>query len=417
MKNRSIKQRLQDKAGTHLGRILVLTGARQTGKTTLVQAGFDDYVYISLEDPVARPDFLALSGPDWYRQYPMAVLDEVQKAPRLIESVKAVYDRYDDARYILLGSSQILLMEKVKESLAGRAALAELYPFTLPEMLTSSWSDPVVDSRLIQWLRDRDHDTDVFSGIPRHDDRQANVRLALRDYLEFGAMPTVVDDRLSPEEKNDWLADYNRTYLQRDVRDLVNLRELEPFVRAHRTLSELTGRLVNVDNLATRAGIAPKTAKRFISYLEMSYQVILLQPWTRNPTKRLAKTPKLHFLDPGVQRAVLNRRGSITGEEFESAVVSEIHKQIKNNRIPVDIYHLRTSDGREVDLLLELDEGFVAIEIKMAARVSSTDARHLRDLGAILDKPVLHAFLLSSDERIQTMGDGITAMPVGWFLS
>ena len=416
MKNRSLLAGLQQKSVSKFGRIMALTGARQTGKTTLIRAGFGDYAYLSLEDPVVRPDFLALSAAQWQQQYPVAILDEVQKAPALVESIKATYDLYADTRYILLGSSQILLMEKIRESLAGRVSLVELYPLTFTEMLTDSWDDPVVESRLIQWLRNGTP-AHFLMGIPGQETRYAQVRRLLDDYLQFGAMPALADENLEAEEKYEWLANYIQTYLQRDVRDLANLRELEPFVRAQRTLSGITGGILNLANLANQAGITTRTAKRFVTYLEISYQIVLLQPWFRNLNKRLSKSPKVHFVDPGVQRALLGRRGLPTGREFESAVISEIYKQTRNSRMPVTFYHLRTADGREIDLLLETEAGFIPIEIKMTERVSSADARHLRQLDDILDKPVLHALVLSNDGRIQKLDEGITAAPVAWFLS
>ena len=415
MKNRASLAYLQQKATSRLGRIMVLTGARQTGKTTLVQAGVTGYEFLSLEDPVTRPDFLALSAAQWRQQYPMAILDEIQKAPRLLESIKATYDRYPETRYILLGSSQILLLERVRESLAGRASLLELYPLTFPELLTDSWDDPVRESPLIQWLKSGAA-PDFWHGVPRAETRYARTRRLLESYLQFGSLPALTDESLDAEEKYDWLSAYVRTYLQRDLRDLANLRELEPFVRAQRTLAAMTGGILNLAHLANHAGITAQTAKRFVTYLEISYQIILLQPWFRNLGKRLSRSPKVHFIDPGVQRALLGRRGVPTGNEFESAVISEIYKQIRNCRLPVTFHHLRTSDGREIDLLLELEDGYVPLEIKLTERVSPRDVRHLRRLDGVLDKPVLHALVLSNDAQIQRLADGITAVPVAWSL-
>jgi len=138
MKNRTLKSRLRRRAASRLGRLIVLTGARQTGKTTLIRQCFPDVPYISLDDPTTRPSFSRLSAAEWLEAYPQAILDEVQKAPSLVETVKAVYDESPEARYFLLGSSQILLLSRVRESLAGRAAIEELWPLTLPEMATSS---------------------------------------------------------------------------------------------------------------------------------------------------------------------------------------------------------------------------------------------------------------------------------------
>ena len=162
-----------------------------------------------------------------------------------------------------------------------------------------------------------------------------------------------------------------RTYLQRDVRDLANLRELEPFVRAQKALANLSGELLNTSQLAKQSGISMQTAKRFVHYLELSYQVFQLPPWFRNQKKRLVKSPKVHFLDPGIQRILLGRSGTLTGNEFESAVVSEVIKQIKSEALEVSLYHLRTLDGREVDLLIELESGYIALEIKSSVKSHS----------------------------------------------
>ena len=399
-----------------MGRLIALTGARQTGKTTLVQAGFPNYTFVSLEDPILRPEYIAMSAAQWYHQYPRVVLDEIQKAPSIVESIKAVYDRYTDSRAILLGSSQILLMEQIRESLAGRISLFELYPLTLPELMTDGSNDPVVESRLIQYLRTANRGV-LTSGIPLQSVRYATAAEHFDRYLDFGGMPVVSDPVLSRDDRYGWLQDYLRTYLQRDLRDLANLRDLVPYVRMLRALGGLAGGLLNISELARLSGVTHQTAKRFVTYLEISYQVVQLQPWFRNRSKRLSRSPKVHFLDPGIQRAVLNRRGPPSGTAFESAVVSEIYKQMRNAGIPADCYHLRTFDGREVDLLIETESSFVPIEIKSRDRVSHTDARHLRRLEEVLDKPVLQSLVLSNDPRIRDLGDGVLGLPVGWALS
>ena len=416
MRNRSDKKILLERSASALGRILVLTGARQTGKTTLVKEAFPDYEYISLEDPVLRVEYQRLSAQRWADKYPHAILDEIQKTPQLIESVKAVYDQFEEPRYLLLGSSQILLMQQVRESLAGRCQLLELYPLTLPEMLTQSWDDPVQESRLVRWIRDGVDLSDLPAVLSR-DDRFVKASACFERYLQLGGYPALWKDNLSEEEARRWLYDYVQTYLQRDIRDLAEIRNLEPFVLAQQMSARLTGELVNYSALAKEAGITAKTAQRFLQYLQISYQVVLLQPWFRNSLKRLVKSPKLHYLDPGVQSAVSGRYGTLTGHEFESAVVSEMIKQLKTSGMRVGFYHLRTADGREIDLLLETAEGFYAVEVKQSCSVHSSDARHLNGLSDLLDKPLIHSFLVSQDPKVERLDERLTAIPVAALLS
>ena len=416
MKSRACKSRLLERFRRKHSRLVVLTGARQTGKTTLATMALPETPYVSFEDPVVRPTYTGFSAADWFERYPTCVLDEVQKAPTMIETIKAVHDSHDKARYLLLGSSQILLLSRIKESLAGRVSIIELWPLTLPEMETRDWDDEPGESRLISFLRSNAGNPELLNGIPQANSTYARNRIRLEQYLSFGGMPVVHDPELTKEEKWDWLGDYRKTYLQRDVSDLANIRDLEPFTLAQQAIAAKSGTPVNFSDLARLAAVSVGTAQRFMRYLELSYQVILLRPDFRNFEKRLAKMPKVHFLDPGILRSIIGRRGNLTGSEFESAIVAEIHKQLSNAALSVQQYHLRTYDGREVDLLLELEQGFVALEIKMTNRVSPVDARHLRNLEELLDKPLLAGLILSQDNAIKQFDDSIYALPVAWAL-
>ena len=351
------------------------------------------------------------------RTLPSRHLDEVQKAPSLVETVKAAYDQSAEVRYFLLGSSQILLLSRVKESLAGRVAIEELWPLTVPEMATSSWDDPLVPSRLVLWLEDGCRRDEMLLGQPAADRTYARYAGILERYLRFGGMPIVHHDDLTDDECRSWLRDFQRTYLERDVADLAALRDLEPFVVAQKVLATRAGRGVNFSDLARSAGIAPATARRFLRYLELSYQVIQLPPFFRNPEKRLAKMPRVHFVDPGILRTILNRTGDWTGEEFESALVAEIVKQVRNAGVLADFFHLRTYDRREVDLLIELENGFVGIEIKASRKVSRADARTLRGLDAFLDKPLLGTVVVSLDLEVRYLAPGVLAVPAAWLFS
>ncbi len=397
------------------GRIMVFTGARQVGKTTLVRQVLDDYVYLSIEDPVASPAFLRLTAGQWCELYPKAILDEVQKLPELVESIKSAYDQFPDVRYVLLGSSQLLLLQKVKESLEGWSAVFTLYPLTLPELLTESWDDEI---RLSPWQRLLQQPDTIPTFWPSFalDPTMPKKQKAWAHYLKFGGYPALVDEEMTDEERYLWLKDYVRTYLERDVCDLASFRDLEPYVKLQKALALQTAQTVNVSALATALGMSSKTVGRYMEYLRLSYQTLMLPPWERNANKRLAKMSKVHYLDHGVLQAVLQKRGGMTGAEFESLVVSELYKQAQNVFSDASFYHLRTHDGKEVDLLVELQDGYFAFEMKMAEHVAKTDARHLRDLEAILDKPVIHSYVLSNDMETKQFDTNITAVNVAAFL-
>jgi len=414
MKNRKIADILLKRSKSKTGRITVLTGARQTGKTTLVRKLFNDYEYISLEDPVLRSSYKRLTAEQWESLYPEAILDEVQKEPVLVESIKAVYDRWEHPRYLLLGSSQILLLEKVKESLAGRCSIIELYPLTLPELSTFSWEEPVADSLFQAALKEPGNYDYVPSFLM--DKRMAEKQKAWEFYTNFGSYPAVTDDELDMEEKYNWLHNYVRTYLERDIRDLASFRDLDAFVNLQRYLAINTASLVNATDIANRLGLTAKTVQRYIHYFEISYQALLLPAWTRNPNKRLSKMPKIHYLDNGIVQAVLQKRGGLTGNEYESMIVSEIFKQIKTSNLQARLFHLRTHDGREVDLLIELPDYYYAVEIKMTAKVNKTDIKHLTGLATILDKPLKKAFLLSNDNETRHFDANIVAINAAMFL-
>ena len=414
-KNRQIGEKILSLNNKPHSRIIVFTGARQVGKTTLVKQLLTDYEYLSIEDPVLRKSYLYLTAALWQKQYPKAILDEVQKEPQLIESIKATYDTYSDVRYALLGSSQLLLLEKVRESLAGRCIIYELYPLTLPELATSDWHDTTQPSI---WQKMLCRDFDMNDLLPSFfmDKRMSAKTIAWQHYLKYGGYPALVSDEMTEDDRFVWLKNYVNTYLERDIRDLASFRDLEPFIKLQRAVATYTGGLFNASNFSRDLGVSTKTVQRYLEYLRLSYQVIILPAWERNSTKRLTKAPKIHFMDNGVLQAVLQKRGGINGNEFESLIISEIYKQAKNIFADISFYHLRTQDGREIDLLVETEQGYFAFEIKMADKVSQIDARHLMNIETILDKPLIAGFILSKDPETHQFTSNITAVNVAMFL-
>lgn len=397
----------------------MLTGARQTGKTTLIKTLFPEYAFLSIEDPVLRVSYARLTAAQWHELYPRAILDEVQKEPRLVESIKSVYDQWSEPRYILSGSSQLLLLEKVKESLAGRCTIVDLYPLTIPELETHGWDDEVRDSPFQRMLcAPMDISGLLHSLLPNFflDPDHATKLKAWDHYLRFGGYPALTNPEFDDEGRFRWLGQYVRTYLERDVRDLASFRELEPFVKLQQYVALQTGAILNSSAIAQAIGVSTKTVQRYIRYLELSYQALVLPSWSRSEHKRLVKSPKVHFLDYGVLQAIVQKRGTPTGLEFESLVVAEMYKQARNVFADARFFYLRTLDGLEVDLLVELAQGYLAFEIKSTERVSMLDARHLRNLQHLLDKPLLHSFVLSNDPETHAFSPDITAVHAAYFL-
>jgi uncharacterized protein len=234
--------------------------------------------------------------------------------------------------------------------------------------------------------------------------------------LAFGGYPAVSDEALNAEERYVWLQNYVRTYLERDIRDLASFRDLEPFVKLQRYLAENTATLVNATEIANHLGLTSKTIQRYIRYFELSYQSVVLSAWAKNPNKRLMKMPKIHYMDNGIIQAVLQKRGGITGNEFESMVVAEIYKQIKTINAAVQLFHLRTHDGKEVDLILEMPGYYLAFEIKMTERVTKSSAKNLRGLEEILDKPLKRSYILSNDRETKYFGEKTVALNAAMFL-
>ena len=277
VKNRKISEQILKINQSKLGRIIVLTGARQTGKTTLARHLFSGYEYISVEDPIMRGQYTQLTASQWKTLYPYAILDEVQKEPVLIESIKSVYDQWPEPRYILLGSSKLLLLEKVKESLAGRVVILEFFPLTIPELMTNTWSDKVGSSLLQEELTNGITETYLPSYLL--DKKMADKQRAWDHYLTFGGYPAVSDESLTDNEKYLWLTNYVRTYLERDIRDLASFRDLNPFISLQRYLAQNTGNLINLNAIANHLGVSAKTIQRYIHYFELSYQCITLKAW------------------------------------------------------------------------------------------------------------------------------------------
>jgi uncharacterized protein len=365
---------------------VVLSGARQTGKTTLVRSCWPKATYVSLDLPERAAQ--ATENPDEFlRSLPApAIIDEVQYAPGLFRHLKVLIDEdRRPSRFLLTGSQTFSLMQGVSESLAGRCAVLSLDTLSALELRLGSSRD------------------------------EADRLLWRGGYPELWARP-----ELSREL---WLGSYVATYLERDVRSALAVGNLRDFDRFLRAAALRAGQLLNYSELARDVGISPNTAKSWLSILAASGVVFLLEPWFRQRTKRLIKTPKLYFSDTGLLTLLLGfsrpedlRAHPVWGAVWENWVVSEVRKTVGVRASPQALWCWRTSGGDEVDLLVErAPERFVAIECKAAAVVDAGATRGLNALRAEMGTEAVGAAYVAcrTETPYPISGSGVEAVPVG----
>jgi len=391
--------------------IVIFTGARQTGKTTSAQRKYPGLRYINLDAPENRDALRLLSTSAWAKTVGPAVLDEAQKEPVVFEKVKYAFDSQALSFSVMLGSSQILLLKKVRESLAGRSSVFELWPLMMSEILTipgiAENPSPLLD-RLI-------NSTDISKALTDEpelllDTADERCRAAEDYLLAWGGMPALLS--LSPEERWQWLKDYEYTYLERDLGDLARLDDLLPF-RTFQKLSALrSGQLLNYSEIARDAGLSVDTVRRYLEYLRLSYQTILIQPYYKNITSSLVKSPKIYWLDVGLLRHLTGLRIEVSGALYETMVVGEIIKWIKTMRRDVEVYFYRTRSGMEVDLLLVTQHGIIGVEIKARRFVAPPDWRALREISGRLGGEWLGGLVIYRGSQInEVCKPGIWAIP------
>jgi len=384
-------------------RLVLLTGARQVGKTTLARSRYPGLRYLNLDALENREALRAVPTAAWARQVGPAVLDEVQKEPSLFEKLKFSFDDGSLAFSVLLGSAQLLLLQRIRESLAGRVFLYELWPLTLAELAAAG--EAVETPLLVRLLEAGPRAAALLRDQPARLLAEGTARRteAAGHLASWGGMPALLP--LPDRDKRDWLRSYHETYLQRDVADLARLADLGPFFRFQRLAALRTGRLLSYAELARDAGTSPGTARNYLEYLRISYQAMLLQPYVRNVTSSTVKTPKLYWTDVGIARHLQGSWGPITGELFETLVVGEAVKLQRTLGLDARASFYRTRSGLEVDLLLETSAGIVALEAKARDQAAPSDFRGLRALAAGLGPELLVGLVVTTGAAIEPAGD------------
>lgn len=360
-----------------------VVGPRQSGKTTLVKSCLPDYAYVTMEDLDKRS--MALADPRLffasYDDAPGLIIDEIQEAPELLNYMQGIIDTaYRPGRFVITGSQNLLVHEKVSQTLAGRIASLTLLPLTVSEL------------------------------------KQANLLPnSLEETLVKGFYPRLYDQPIDIET---WFANYISNYVERDVRQVINLANLVTFQRFLKLCAGRVGQLLNYTSLANDCGISPNTARAWISILQASYILYLVPPYFKNLNKRVIQTPKLHFYDTGLCCALLEISSSrqlfnhyLRGPIFESFVMSELAKYIANRGKRAQLHFWRDVQGNEVDAMVERADRLLPIEIKSGLTIDNSFFDGLRYWNTLKGHETERGFLVyGGTERPQHAAADI----LGW---
>ena len=361
--------------------VVTVLGPRQSGKTTLVRSAFPNHTYCNMEDPELRA--LAVADPKEFlhRHGTPMILDEVQRVPELLSLLQVHVDRKPSEKgvFILTGSHQPRLRESISQSLAGRTAILKLLPLSIAELTA------------------------------------ANVKQDRDEWLTRGCLPRLYRDALPA---NDLYRNYYETYVERDVRQLIELRNLQAFELFMKLLAGRIGQVLNLNALAGDAGVSSPTLREWLSVLEASFVVFRLPPYYENFGKRFIKSPKLYFTEPGLAAYLLEirtpgqmSRDPLLGSLFENMVVIEALKARWNHGLDADLYYFRDQAGFEIDLILSRQRRLFPLEIK-AARTFRTE--HFRNLEkfATWSESIEPGTLVYAGDQEQTVR-GMSLLPFG----
>jgi len=380
---------------------VVLTGPRQSGKTTLLKYLFgDQYQYVSVEPPDVRESAI-IDPRGFLEQYQQPViLDEIQHAPELLPYIKEKIDanRTRAGQFLLTGSQNLLLAEKVTESLAGRVAILRLFPLSRREWQGFPEEPTVWESTQQTSLKNLCAFEDLWKSFLRG------------GYPELAVNPN--------RDLSLWHGSYLQTYLERDVRTLRQVGDLTQYQSFLRMLAARSGQLLNLTDLSRDLGVAVNTIKAWLSILEATYQVTLLRPYHANIGKRLVKTPKVFFSDVGILCYLVGLKdpvhaasGPMGGAIFETAVLSELVRTLTHRGEQPQIHFWRTMAGSEIDFIVTTEHGLIPIEVKLSATPRSAMASTIQTFQRDLGKSVLPGYVVHPGNTRLPLGQHTTAIP------
>jgi uncharacterized protein len=385
----------------------LVTGPRQSGKTTLLRTLFGaTHRYVSLEAPHVRDRALADPVGFLGDHPPPVILDEIQHAPALLSYLQVAIDEdRRPGRWLLSGSQSFPLLQGTSESLAGRVAILTLLPLALSEIQRRPRAGDSVETVLRELLEARPS--------PAPPDRPHLAQWLLR-----GGYPQLWSDPALDQQL--WHASYVQTYLERDVRSVLGVRDLGTFQTFLRLAAARTAQVLNLVDLARDVGVSPPTIRQWLSVLEASHQVFLLRPHFENFGKRLVKTPKLYWLDTGLVCFLLGLkddetvlRGPMAGPLFETAVVAELAKHFYHRGLPPALWYWRSRDGWEVDLLVELGGNLHPIEIKTTETPRPFHAENVVRWRSLAGDKAGSGLLVTQADQASALVPGVRVLPWG----
>ncbi|QTE21634.1 ATP-binding protein [Polaribacter cellanae] len=343
--------------------VITITGPRQSGKTTLIKSVFSYLPYILLENPETKKR--VIDDPiGFLENYPKgAILDEVQNVPELFSYIQGIVDDNKDIFFVLSGSQNFLLLDKIKQTLAGRTAIIKLLPFSNQELKnTNYWKNKPLE------------------------------------FVYKGMYPSIYDRNIPP---NIFYSNYIQTYVERDVSSIRNIGNLTSFTNFLSLCAGRVGQILNIDSLATDAGIAPNTAKDWLSILEASYIIHLLKPHYKNFNKRLVKRPKLYFYDTGLACNLLQIKSReelqihfAKGNLFENYIINELLKNKLNRGEKSNLYFWRDKHGKEIDCIVEKANSLIPIEIKSSVTYQKEHFKNITYWNKLAENSKENSFLV-----------------------
>jgi len=382
--------------------VILITGARRVGKSTLVMKLFENYItfddittYLSAkEDPSSFVKLL---------EKPV-IIDEVQRVPEVLLAIKQDVDKSrKNGSFILTGSANVLGFKSLADTLAGRMAILELFPLTCKELNKKT-------ENVLEVLFD-----EKFAKVPVKIDENLLIERVLT-----GGYPEV-NNINSIKGKYLWFSSYITTYIEKDVRDIGELRNMDKFFKVLNLLASRSSAILRKTDIAKSSGIDVKTLDNYLKLLELIYIVHFLKPYSENIGKRFIKSEKIFFIDSGILSYLLGvftkkdfLHSPYKGLIFETFVFGELLKGVKYSATPSELYFYRTQEGKEIDFIVRRGDKLIAIEVKFSRKVSKNDFKHIIDFKKSSEKNV-KGFVIYTGERVLPFGEELYALPVGIF--